>query len=103
MAYFSQSGLHGEIHFSSTLDNTVLIETNLEVTLQYPEQSWSWGIHSNPVDYTTIDAKERCTLNAVGSQFLNFDDDLGFLILPGNESTSWEKNFNMTGLFIFDD
>ncbi|XP_055616039.1 uncharacterized protein LOC129762078 [Toxorhynchites rutilus septentrionalis] len=97
VAYISQYGLHGEISFSQHTDREVRIVSDLETTLQYPDQGWSWGVHQLPVDYTIVDPKERCELRALGEQLWSFDDDLGFLTLPGNESTSWLNNIPLTG------
>lgn len=100
VSYFSQSGLHGEVHFmKSTSDpKLVKIKTFLEATIQYPEQSWSWGVHQNPIDYSIIDPVERCDQEHVGPQITSFDDLLGYLLLPGNESSVWDDvMLNLTG------
>lgn len=97
---FSQSGLHGEIHFAKSKNNEKLVDVKafLETTIQYPEQSWTWGVHQNPVDYSIIDPVQRCDLDHVGPQIINFDDLLGFLLLPGNESSIWsDMKLNLTG------
>lgn len=98
-ALISQRGLHGEIHFKVDDENRniVRIESKLETTLQYPNQVWSWGIYENPVDYTIVDPSTRCSLETAGRQIHEFDEELGYLILPGNETTVWEKEFNITG------
>lgn len=76
----------------------VKIKTFLEATIQYPEQSWSWGVHQNPIDYSIIDPVERCDLEHVGPQITGFDDLLGYLLLPGNESSVWDDvMLNLTG------
>jgi hypothetical protein len=85
-------------------DDPTLIQVKafLEITIQYPEQSWTWGIHENPVDYTVIDPIERCDLNHVGPQVINFDDVLGYLVFPGNESAVWnDVKLNLTGKIYF--
>ena len=100
VSYFSQSGLHGEVHFSKSKNDEKLINVRafLETTIQYPEQSWTWGVHQNPIDYTIIDPVERCSLDNVGPQIINFDDLLGFLLFPGNESSVWDDvKLNVTG------
>lgn len=81
-------------------DNKLVnIKAFLETTIQYPEQSWTWGVHQNPVDYSIIDPDERCNLEHVGTQIINFDDVLGFLLLPGNESSVWDDiQLNLTGM-----
>lgn len=91
--------MHGEVHFSNSQnDSKVKIKTFFETTIQYPEQSWTWGIHENPVDYSIVDPIERCSVSRVGNQVINFDDILGFLILPGNESSTWDDvKVNLTG------
>jgi hypothetical protein len=100
--------LHGEIHFAKSKNNEKLVDVKafLETTIQYPEQSWTWGVHQNPVDYSIIDPVQRCDLDHVGPQIINFDDLLGFLLLPGNESSVWnDVKLNLTGefaTFLFD-
>jgi len=100
VSYFSQSGLHGELHFAPATSNAKLVKVKafLETTLQYPEQSWTWGVHQNPIDYSIIDPEERCNEDHVGPQIISFDDELGYLQLPGNESSTWDDvKFNLTG------
>lgn len=100
VSYFSQSGLHGEIHFMKSENDAklVTIKAFLETTIQYPEQSWTWGVHQNPIDYSIVDPVKRCDSDHVGAQTSNFDDVLGFLLLPGNESSVWnDVNLNLTG------
>lgn len=103
VSYFSQSGLHGEVRFTKSTKNPnlVRVKTFLEATVhpgQFLDQSWSWSVHQNPVDYSIIDPVERCDLNHVGSEIISFDDDLGFLVLPGNESSVWDDvKLNLTG------
>uniref|UniRef100_A0A182R615 Superoxide dismutase copper/zinc binding domain-containing protein n=1 Tax=Anopheles funestus TaxID=62324 RepID=A0A182R615_ANOFN len=97
VAHISQRGLHGEISFAQHNDRQVLITSELETTLQYPEQAWSWGIYQLPVDYTIVDPQERCQISRLGEQLWSFDDDLGYLMLPGNESTTWLNDIALTG------
>ena len=100
VSYFSQRGLHGEVHFTKSTNNPKLvkIKTFLETTIQYPEQSWTWAVHQNPIDYSIIDPDERCNFDHVGPQITSFDDILGYLFLPGNESSVWDDvTLNLTG------
>lgn len=100
VSFFSQSGLHGEVLFTNSPNNPKLVKVKafLETTIQYPEQSWTWGVHQNPVDYSIIDPVKRCNLDHVGPQIMSFDDVLGFLVLPGNESSVWDDvKLNLTG------
>lgn len=102
IAYFSQSGLHGELHFSNSKSNPKLVKVKafLEATLQYSEQSWSWGLYNNPIDYSIVDPAERCKRDRVGRELISFDDKLGYLILPGNESSTWnDVDLNLSGEF----
>lgn len=96
-AYISQHGLHGEISFLKNSDNTVTVTTNLETTLQYPEQVFSWGIHQYPVDYGDVDAIRRCDLKKIGERIIDFDDELGQLTIPGFESGKWQSNCSFIG------
>ncbi|XP_055586324.1 uncharacterized protein LOC129738996 [Uranotaenia lowii] len=97
VAYISQNGLHGEISFRQYSNAQVHISSELETTLQYPDQTWSWAIYQFPVDYTVVDPRDRCDLKALGEQLWSFDDDLGFLTLPGNESSTWLSDIPLTG------
>lgn len=97
VAYISQHGLHGEIHFAPGAGGTIEIESSLETTLQYPEQVWSWGVHRLPVDYGTVDGVARCDASQLGPQVWSFDESLGYLTLPGNESVKWQGKFALTG------
>lgn len=101
MAHISQHGLHGEIHFSPGAKNSIEIESSLETTLQYPDQIWSWSVHKLPVDHSESDGGGRCDPSKLGEQILNFDDSLGFLTLPGNESVKWTGDFALTGESIY--
>lgn len=97
VAYISQNGLHGEITFRQYDSKNVEIKSKLETTLQYPDQIWSWSIHQFPVDYTDIDSKRRCDQSQIGENIINFDDDLGYLVLPGNETSTWLKEMQLIG------
>lgn len=90
VAYISQHGLHGEFHFVQQNDNSFEIRSKLQTTLQYPDQTWSWGIHEYPIDYREIKPGRRCHPMNVGKKLIDFDSHLGYLQLPGNESTNWE-------------
>lgn len=96
-AYISQNGLHGEIHFSQDADALVQVESSLETTLQHPDQIWSWNVHQLPVDYTEANGNRRCSASNLGKQLISFDESLGFLILPGNESSTWNTKIDLTG------
>lgn len=98
IAYLSQRGLHGEITFRQINETTVEIISKVETTLQYPDQVWSWGVRKFPVDYTDMDAEERCSLAKLGEEVMSFDDDLGFLILPGNETSTWINEMQLIGM-----
>ncbi|XP_030370724.1 uncharacterized protein LOC115621265 [Scaptodrosophila lebanonensis] len=97
VAYISQHGLHGELTFRQLNGTTVEIKANLMATLQYPDQAWSWVVRRFPVDYTNINPDERCELSRLGSQVLNFDDDLDYLVLPGNETATWHREMQLIG------
>lgn len=101
IAYLSQNGLHGEFTFSQYSSSMIQIESSLETTLQYPDQIWSWGINELPVDYTDVDSKRRCSDAKLGKSLLIFDDNLGYLTLPGNESSVWHGEYSLTGKFVY--
>ncbi|XP_055314851.1 uncharacterized protein LOC129575370 isoform X3 [Sitodiplosis mosellana] len=90
VAFVSQHGLHGEIHFTQQNDNSFEIRSKVETTLQYPDQIWSWGIHEMPTDYRDVQPNRRCHPNTLGRKLIGFDDHLGYLQLPGNETTTWQ-------------
>ncbi|XP_037029000.1 uncharacterized protein LOC119069178 isoform X1 [Bradysia coprophila] len=96
IAYVSQNGLFGQFQFSPHSNTEIKITTELATTLQYPDQIWSWGINEFPVDYSIVDHK-RCSNEQLGKQLINFDDALGYLTLPGNETTTWFSNMTLTG------
>lgn len=77
------------------------VKAFLEATLQYADQSWSWALHNNPIDYSIIEPSERCKREHVGLQLMSFDDKLGYLILPGNESATWnDVDIKLSGEFV---
>lgn len=104
VAIFSQSGLHGEVHFSDTQNYTkTRIKSFFETTIQYPEQSWTWGVFENPIDYSIVDPVDRCSPERVGKQLVSLDEHLGFLILPGNESSIWNNvKVNLTSELVIE-
>ncbi|KAL3268164.1 hypothetical protein HHI36_007291 [Cryptolaemus montrouzieri] len=92
-SYISDEGLHGIITFTKNNQNELKIETNLETTLQYPSQIWSWSVNEFPVDYTKTE--NRCEQETLGKALVNLDDVLGYLILPDNKTTEYTTN-NLT-------
>lgn len=101
VAYVSQHGLHGEFHFVQQNDNSIEIESKVETTLQYPDQIWSWSIHEMPTDYREVDPGRRCHPANFGNKLIDFDNHLGYLQLPGNETTKWQVSPNITGEFNY--
>lgn len=98
VAYISQHGLHGEIHFIQQNDNSIEIRTNVETTLQYPDQIWSWGIHEMPTDYREVNPNKRCHSSNIGKKLIEFDAHLGYLQMPGNESSTWHVSSEISGI-----
>lgn len=80
-SYISEHGLHGTITFTKVSDG-IKITTDLSVTLQYPNQAWSWTINQFPIDYTNLE--NRCDDSKTGKALINLDDIYGYLILPDN-------------------
>lgn len=74
------------------------IKSKLETTLQYPDQVWSWAIHELPIDYREIDGTRRCHPAIIGKKLIEFDNHLGFLQLPGNESSTWDLSSDEIGM-----
>lgn len=70
----------------------------MEATLQFPNQRWSWAVYENPVDYTAVDPKSRCSLSNFGKKLIDFESDFGLLNIPGNETASWSTSLNVTGV-----
>ncbi|XP_056632651.1 uncharacterized protein LOC130442509 [Diorhabda sublineata] len=80
-SYISAKGLHGTITFTKYQDE-IRINTNLEATLEYPTQIWSWYVTEFPVDYSLIEG--RC--QNLGKKLLSMQDTFGYLILPDNQT-----------------
>lgn len=99
VAYVSQHGLHGEFYFNQQNDNSFEIRSNVETTLQYPDQLWSWGIHEMPTDYRELQLDRRCHLSRFGQKLMEFDEHLGYLQMPGNESTTWQVSAEISSKF----
>lgn len=99
VAYISQHGLHGEFNFFQQNDNSIEIESKLETTLQYPDQLWSWSIYEMPTDYREIEPGQRCNPSNFGKKLIDLDNHLGYLQLPGNESTTWQVSSDNSGKF----
>lgn len=99
IAYLSQHGLHGEISFKPIAGQPgkVRIQSDLQATLQYPDQTWSWALHQLPVDYSDVDATRRCANERLGKQLINLDETLGQLTMPGNESVEWDTELALSG------
>lgn len=98
IAFLSQHGLHGEIRFSHLQNESIQVQTSLETTLQYPNQVWSWAVHQLPVDFTDPNGDRRCRPATLGAQILSFDESLGHLTLPGNESATYTLAADITGI-----
>lgn len=97
IAYLSQHGLHGEITFRQLDSQLVEIQSQLEATLQYPDQVWSWAVRRFPVDYSNTEPDQRCELDRLGAQVLSFDEELDYLVLPGNETSTWQHKMQLIG------
>lgn len=102
VALISQRGVSGQVKFRSlgSVDAPVTIVTELEETLQYPEQTFSWAIRSYPVDYSKVDPEQRCQLNdqVLGPEQFNFDEELGYLAIPENKTTRYTtSSITLTG------
>lgn len=89
-AHFSEQGLHGTITFTQRFKNDpVVISTNLDVTLEYPDQVWSMSVTEFPTDYTIID-NSRCSSNHLGKVIFSLEEAFGYLILPENNTVTIE-------------
>lgn len=100
MAHVSQRGVSGQVKFRSlgSRDAPVTILTELEETLQYPEQTFSWAIRTLPVDYSVIDPSRRCSLELLGDEQYNFDEELGYLSIPENKTSRYTtSNITLSG------
>lgn len=104
VAYVSQHGLHGEFAFvaDQSIDGsrpaaTLRIQTALQTTLQFPDQTWTWSLHQMPVDYTELDGDRRCADDRLGERLVAIDEQLGLLQMPGNESAVWDTEYALTG------
>lgn len=98
IAYLSQQGLHGELTFLQLNETHTLIRAQLETTLQYPDQVWSWSVREYPVDYTLIDGEERCRhVSDFSAVVHNLVEPLGYLVLPDNSSAEWLTTLPLFG------
>lgn len=98
IAYLSQQGLHGEITFHQYNASHTLIKANLETTLQYPDQVWSWSIKEYPVDYTLIDGEQRCQrISDLNTVVYNLVEPLGYLLMPDNSTAEWLTEIPLYG------
>lgn len=66
VAYLSSGGLHGEIRFEQSSENSIKIRFALQPTLQYPDQQWVWSVVKFPVDYTVLN--DRCDERYLGER-----------------------------------
>lgn len=73
------------------------IRSSLQTTLQFPDQTWSWSLHQLPVDYADMSAERRCSADRLGARLVAFDEQLGLLQLPGNQTTAWTADYALTG------
>ncbi|CAG9854590.1 unnamed protein product [Phyllotreta striolata] len=81
-SYISSKGLHGTITFTKLKDE-VIITTDLQATLEYPSQIWSWFVTEFPVDYSTVE--DRC--QNLGKTLINMQEVFGYLIIPDNQTS----------------
>ncbi|XP_019756682.2 uncharacterized protein LOC109535239 [Dendroctonus ponderosae] len=88
-SYVSEHGLHGTITFTKNGDE-IIITTNLEATLEFPNSAWSWYITEFPVDYTRIE--NRCDREKIGKNLINLDELFGYLIIPDNQSSTFTSS-----------
>lgn len=90
VAHVSQRGVSGKVKFRSSGAGTEII-TDLQETLQYPEHIFSWAIRNHPVDYSEVNPTIRCSIDeqVLGEELVNFDEELGYLSIPENKSTSY--------------
>ncbi|KAK4875753.1 hypothetical protein RN001_012175 [Aquatica leii] len=94
-SYISQEGLHGTVTFTKVND-TIRINTNLNATLQFPKQIWSWYITEFPTDYAQLE--NRCDSSKLGKTLIKLDDIYGYLIIPENATSEFiTKNLTLSG------
>ncbi|KAJ3625819.1 hypothetical protein MTP99_016359 [Tenebrio molitor] len=83
-SYISDQGLHGTISFKK-IGSEIRIVTDLNATLEYPNQVWSWAVVEFPVDYSELEG--RCA--RLGKGLVNLDDVYGYLVLPDNSTSEF--------------
>ncbi|KAJ8968153.1 hypothetical protein NQ314_002407, partial [Rhamnusium bicolor] len=94
-SYISEQGLHGTITFTK-IQEEIKITTNLQTTLEYPNQVWSWYVTEFPVDYSELE--NRCDNSKLGKKIINLEDTFGYLILPENQTTEFStKDLKING------
>ena len=64
------------------------ISTDLNATIEYPSQIWSWWVTEFPVDYSDI--QNRCDSSKLGKKLVSMDDVFGYLLIPENKTTEFE-------------
>nr|BBG74654.1 superoxide dismutase 6 [Tribolium castaneum] len=85
-SYVSDHGLHGTITFRK-IGPEIKIITDLNATLEYPNQVWSWAVVEFPVDYTELE--NRCWESKLGRELVNLDTIYGPLVLPDNGTSEF--------------
>ncbi|KAF5278486.1 hypothetical protein FQA39_LY05975 [Lamprigera yunnana] len=94
-SYISQEGLHGTVTFTKVND-AIIINTNLNATLQFPKQLWSWYITEFPTDYSQLE--NRCHSSKLGRNIITLDDVYGYLLIPENGTSEFvTKNITIGG------
>lgn len=56
-----------------------------------------------PIDYREIESGRRCNPSNFGKKLIELDQHLGYLQLPGNESTTWNVSTDISGKQTFFD
>lgn len=88
-SYISDQGLHGTITFTK-LEEEIQITTDLQPTLEFPFQIWSWYITEFPVDYS--DVENRCDAAKLGKKLINLEDTFGYLVIPDNATVKYKTS-----------
>ncbi|XP_076266542.1 superoxide dismutase family protein Rsod [Rhynchophorus ferrugineus] len=94
-SYVSENGLHGTITFTKKGEE-VVINTDLQPTLEYPNTVWAWYITEFPVDYSLIE--DRCSGERLGKNLMTLDDLFGYLVIPDNQTSEFSsKSLTISG------
>lgn len=73
------------------------IKTSFQTLINFEEESLTWAIHENPVDYRIPTATERCQLQILGKEYMPLNEFLDASHLLEKKSNEWTLNNTFSG------